>query len=239
MKIVAYCPLLYGKEYLKEAIESVAPFADRIIILHATEPSFGFPTNRQLPDSEEELRACCDGVKDKLLWHKGRWYSEGQHRDTVFHLCPDADLVLPIDADEIWETRALQSCIAMAAAGTARNYLIGGWKHYWRSLHWACTDVWQPVRIIKPAGHGDASLPGAIHHLGYAQASATVAFKMAIHGHKNEIRPGWFDEIFMNANRTKDLHPVVKDWWNAEKVTIDSLPAPLKAHPNFIKTVIA
>lgn len=246
MKIAAYCPLHYGKEYLKEALESVSPMADRIVVLYTPKPSFGFRTDQPSPDSEEELRACCDSVKSKLTWVSAQWYTEGQHRDAIFNLCPEADLILPIDSDEVWTPDALQSCLRVAtASGTpvARNYLIGGWRHYWRSLHWACTDVWQPVRIINPKGNGDFSIGAqdgqvAIHHLGYAQSSKTVGYKMSIHGHKNEIRPRWFEDIFGEPNRTRDLHPVVKDWWNAEKVVDESFPQSLRDHPNFGKAVI-
>jgi hypothetical protein len=237
VKVSAYCPLLYGREYLRQAIDSVADFADKILILYTDRPSYGHDTDLPNPDSEESLRACVEHLGSRVTWHRGSWNNEGDHRNTAISMLDGSDLILPFDSDEIWQQKSLARCIEIAKRSNARNFLIQGWYHFWRSLHWACQDVWGPVRIIKPHGIGDETLHGTIFHCGYSQAVETIRYKMSCHGHHNEIRPEWFDKIFL-PNRREDCHPVVKFWWNAKPLDPSLLPQSLKDHPNFGKLLI-
>jgi hypothetical protein len=237
--IVAYCPCHYGSAYFKQAVETVAPFADRVIILYTAQPSFGFQANSACPDTEAVVRACCDGVGPKLEWHCGNWPTEGAHRDTIFRLAPDAELILPFDSDEVWDADALAACIDHARGSTARTFRIQGWFHFWRSFDWCCRDVWAPVRIIKPGGVDSAELQGRVYHFGYAQPEATIRYKMSIHGHKNELRLRWFEDIFMRwPERNTDLHPTTLNWWNAEPFDKRTLPKVLHDHPFYSLDVI-
>lgn len=239
MQIVSYVPLHYGS-YLRQAVESVAPFVDHIVILYAPTPSYGHDTNLKCPHSEEWLRAQCDGVAGKLTWHRGTWGKEGEHRNTIFDLAPDADLILPVDADEVWDADALARCIKEAYDAPSRNFLTTGFVHLWRSFGWACRDVWGPVRIVKPGGRGDQYINGKVWHLGYAETEEVTRYKWGgCHGHQNELRPRWLEDVFMGwPVRKDDLHPCVRDWWNAEPVDKTTLPECLHAHPNFGKEVI-
>lgn len=238
-KTIAFCPLFYGASYFKEAADSVAPHADLIHVLYTRQPSFGHRTTLRNPDSEESLRACVEHLGDQVEWHIGQWGSEGQHRDAIMAIAPDADIILPFDSDEIWSQTDIVRCIEEAKASTARNFLIQGWFHFWRSLGWANSDTWAPVRIIRPRGHGDATLHGTVFHCGYAISPELVAFKQSCHGHKSEWRPRWFEDIFMAwPERKTDLHPTTKLWWNALPFRADELPQCLREHPNFGKEVI-
>ncbi len=154
-------------------------------------------------------------------------------------VCPNADLIVRVDSDEAWEASALQSCVEQALKSPARNFLIKGFDHFWRSFDWVCRDPWAPVRLIRPKGHGDQILEGKIFHCGYCQSEKIVKFKLGCHGHKSELRPGWFEEIFLAfPERLTDLHPVVFNWWNAERFDKTSLPDTLKTHVNYSKEVV-
>jgi len=236
--IVAAIPLHYGAEYLRQAVEAVEPFVGRVVVLYTPHPSYGHSTVLPCPDSEESLRACCDGVAHKLTWKRGEWAGEGQHRNEIYNLCPDADLILQVDADEVWDQPSLLECIEYAETHNYRNLLIDGFVHFWRSFRWACRDVWAPVRIIKPGGDGNHTIPGRVYHFGYAQGEAITRYKWTCHGHQNELRPEWFDSIFMDPERKRDLHPVVKDWWNAEPFDRAKLPESLQKHPYFFRDLI-
>jgi len=232
LKVASYVPLHYGREYLKWAVEAVEPFVDRVLVMYSPQPSFG-RGGGGCPDNEEQLRACCDGLGDKLIWESGSWGSEGDHRGHAVNRLAGYDIILPVDADEVWDREALQNCLTTAADSSAARFLVGGFIHFWRSFGWCCRDVWAPVRILKPRGAGDATIGGKVYHFGYAQSFQTVAYKWTVHGHQNELRPDWLQGIFGDPTRRRDLHPCVLDWWNAEAFDREALPDSLKSHPYY------
>ena len=234
---IAYCPVLYGAAYFREAAAAVAPHVDKIVALYTRNPSFGRGTTLRCPDSEDQMRACLDPFGSLVEWYVGQWFNEGQHRDTIFRLYPNADTVLPFDTDEVWNGDDLTRCIAEAESSPSRNFLIQGWFHFWRSFGYACTDVWAPVRIIRPKGSGDVTLHGTVYHLGYAISPELMKFKWSCHGHYNELRPEWMNDIFL-ANVKNNCHPTTRNWWNAEPFDKNTLPLTLKAHPNYGKELI-
>ena len=234
---IAYCPVHYGSTYFREAIESVAPHVEKVFILYTRTPSFGHGTSVRCPESEEQLRACTESFGNLVQWHVGSWNAENQHRNTIFRLCPEADTVLPFDSDEIWKPDDLVRCIAEAEQSPARNFLIQGWFHFWRSFDYACSDVWAPVRIIRPKGIGDTTLQGCVYHFGYAIPENLMLYKWMIHGHLRELRPEWMKDVFL-ANRKTDCHPTTRNWWNAMPFDKTTLPDSLKAHANYGKELI-
>lgn len=231
MRVTGYLVAHYGREYMREAVAALAPHVDRLMVLYTPEPSFGHCGNIACPDTEEQLRACCDGFP--VDWIRGIWPNEGEHRQHAIALAADSDLIVTADTDEVWSNESLAWCIRQAYDGAATRYLIHGFVHFWRSFDRACRDVWAPVRIIKPSGAGDTTINGTVYHMGYASSEPVTRYKMSCHGHKNEIRPGWFTQIFMEPGRTRDLHPVVAGWWNAEPFDKAILPPALRSHPNY------
>lgn len=244
MKIVAYTALRYGKEYLGYAIRSVIDRVDEYHVLYALNPSHGHASDLPCPDTKEELYAIAQQTAGaKLNWHDGTWTQEGKQRDSIFTYAPDADVILSVDSDEIWTDKVLQ------ILEEERNYK--GWSikipliHQWRSFHKAITnDPAAPDRIIFPKGdralHLVASLNTPLIHFGYAQSIQTVAYKMAIHGHKDEWRKDcdWFKDKFL-ANAQTDVHPCGHQWQTVDDVNPDDyMPAFMKEHPNYRKALI-
>jgi len=73
---------------------------------------------------------------------------------------------------------------------------------------------------------GDSYYPldgGKVFHMGYAQSSRIIGYKMQIHGHKAEIRPGWFENTFMLWKPGMgDVHPTnERGFWNPTKYEDD------------------
>ncbi len=230
-RVAALFPLHYGAEYLRQAVQSVAPHVNRIVALYTPRPSYGHATAEACPETEEQLRACFDGFP--VEWHRGEFGSEGEHRNAGYALCGGASLIVQCDADEVWEGEDLLRCIRAAQFSPAGQFQITQFVHFWRSFDWACRDVWAPTRLIKPGMHGKQAFKGRVYHMGYCQSEMITRYKWLIHGHLNELRPGWFENIFLDPTRKHDLHPVVKDWWTAEKFDKQTLPDCLKSHPNF------
>lgn len=196
MKILAYCSLHYGVEWLEWAIRSVEPLVDEFHIFYTPHPSHGHRTRMTIPEGEsrEVLKSIADGF-DIVVWHDvDKFWQEGDHRDYCVEVLTElgADLILWVDADEVWDLDVLAEALDFAAAGTARNYLVHA-SHFWCGVNDICYDDCMPVRIIKPSGTGDAFIPGmGFYHFGYAQSEMIVLYKSKIHGHRNDWRKNWF-----------------------------------------------
>jgi hypothetical protein len=243
-KYIAYTALLYGKAYLGYAIRSVIDQVDEYWVLYTPVGSHGSRTDERCPDTVEELYAiakCAAG--DKLRWCNGRWTGEGQQRDHIHDLVPDADLILVLDADEIWATGAAEYALHMAAGIEIRNFRVP-FIHYWRSFHNAILhDPAFPIRIIRPdvPENTERTLwTSPVNHLGYAQDAATIHYKLQTHGHRGQFRQDcdWFNDVFL-ANRQRDCHPVGSDAWNPEPVNaLQFMPAWMQEHPYWGMEVI-
>ena len=241
MNVIAVTALHYGCNYLGYAINSVIDAVDEYHVLYSPHGSHG-ALNQYAPppgNSEHELRAIAQRVAgDKLRWHTGEWIHEGQQRDTIYQLAPNADVVLTVDYDEIWNKNQAEAAIRYALNSHFRGYRIP-MIHYWRSFHKAILhDPAYPVRVVCPKRDPSAGettiniLP--INHLGYAIPSDLLQYKMHIHGHRAEWRKDidWFSERWCNPDATDDLHPVGSDQWNYERVNpLDNLPSWMRLHP--------
>lgn len=251
MKVIAYTALRYGRDYLDAAIRSVINAVDEYWVLYATQPSHGHYDPTPCPETEQELREIAQvRAGRKLRWVRGVWQFEGQQRDTIHQLVPDADVVIVLDADEVWHPALVQQVLDYARAITYtapfRNLRLP-MIHYWRSMYRAVIhDPAYPVRVIFPrigAKYGDQTwnkARGVINHFGYAQRPEIVAYKWKIHGHKAELRRDcdWFNDVFM-ANRQGDCHPVGSEFWNPVAVNpLELLPEWMAEHPYFGLEVI-
>ena len=244
MQVLAYSCLHYGKDYLSYAVRSVYNLVDRFAVLYSSHPSHGHKTMLPCPDSRDELRvaAYSHDPDGKVEWYDGDWWREGDHRMAVMEVWKGEDLILPVDSDEVWDFQTLETMLKFAYKHEAHDYLFSSFVHLWRSFGWACTDQMAPVRLIKPTGSGTMYLPkvGQVYHFGYAQRPETVRYKWSIHGHRNELRPGWYEDVFSRwPERKNDLHPTCKDIWNAEPFDKGKMPPLLRKHPFFGLEVIA
>jgi hypothetical protein len=212
MKVIAYTALHYGVEYLPWALRSVQNAVDEIHILYSPKPSYGHGTDLPCPETEGDLRiAASKFIKKPLYWHTGDWNGEGNHRHAILEIAQKAkaDLIVWVDADEVWDHDSLLYCLNKAYQQPAKEFRVK-FIHFWKSFKWTCTDPCMPVRIVNPNGAGTEYIhqPLPVLHFGYALKPATVFYKQAIHGHKSEWKPGWFDKTYMGWKEgEEDVHP--------------------------------
>jgi hypothetical protein len=219
MSIKAYCILHYGKEYLERAIKAVEPLVEEIHIVYTSVPSHGTRVDVVCPDTRDELKEVAENASDLVVWHEGVWNAEGNHRDAAISFCGECDQIVVFDADEVWDTNALDRCLKEAAKLDARNIGVLGWINFWRDETHYCEDSFAPVRIIQPnRANTQFDIWGKIYHYGCAQNADIMRYKYLIHGHKDEIRPNWLDEVYF-SDRMEDLHPVAIGLWNAKPYT--------------------
>ena len=242
MKIVAYATLLYGLDYLKEAVRSVIDDVDAIWFMYTPTPTFTHNHDLVNPDSAENLFAFAqESAGAKCGWYTaraGQFRNEGEHCDYIYTLAPDADVYVRLDVDEIWTAGLLRAAIDFGIQHNAARVRVP-FYHYWRSFRRAMIDdPAYPDRVKFRAGQPDIDVTihdaGRIHHMGYAQHSSVVEYKQRISSHAGEWRWGdnWFENVFL-ANRQYDCHPVSRNWWTPVDVDPYALGMPeyMRQHP--------
>lgn len=241
MIVVAYSALLYGADFLNHAIRSIIDDVDSYVVLYSAIGSHGHRSDAICPDTRETLYdIALNAAGDKLRWFDGTWSHEGAQRDNIFSIVPEADVIVVLDADEVWSPGLLKDALRETYHLGIRDIRIP-FTHYWRSLKQAILhDPAFPVRLIYPknASGAETFTPHSflaqpyrtINHYGYAQRSEIVRYKLETHGHRSEIRRdcNWFEDIFMNVERKTDLHLVGSDYWSWEEIEI---PGFMKDHP--------
>ena len=244
-KVIAYTALHYGAAYLGWAIRSVIDHVDEYHVLYSAKGSHGHRTKYACPDKRGQLYEIAQQAAGrKLRWHDGDWTAEGQQRDTIHQLEPDADAIVVLDADEVWASGLVEMCLAQHSAGF-RNLYVPIF-HLWRSFQRAIIhDPAYPVRVIfqkyPDANYGGINTNGKrIAHFGYAQNEDVTYYKIQIHGHLMEFRDdiNWYDDRFM-ANAQTDCHPIGSEYWNTEEIEpLDYMPDFMVEHPYYDLKVI-
>ncbi|MEK6882497.1 MAG: hypothetical protein AABY22_22945 [Nanoarchaeota archaeon] len=246
IKVIAYSPIHYGAEYLKESLMSVINHVDKIVAVYSETPSYGHGTTAECPEKEMDLfKIAMDVCGDKLIWRKEKFHNEGEHRSFIYNFTEGFDLVLALDADEVFKEAdgELDNALRVAYEGDKRYYGIAGYLNFWKSFSHICTDGFTPIRITNLKNKsGEGVVPCTIYHFSCAQSNVIMDYKYEIHGHKNEIRDNWLQNIYYKwtpENQFKFLHPTSMDIWG-EAIPFDknTLPESLKNHPNFNKHII-
>lgn len=235
-------PLHYGASYLREALLSVEPFVDKIIILYTEKPSYGFGTEVPCPESEEELKEIALQVP-KVEWHKISPGNEGEHRGYIFKLAEGYDGILAVDADEIFDPIDLPIAIKLAQESDKRYFGFGGYINFWKSFNYACYDGFTPIRYTNINNkEGQEVVPCKVYHFSTAQSLEIMKYKLLIHGHRNEFRDNWFEDIYMKwvpgMEIEEGLHLVAKNLWLATPYDKNLLPEILHLHSNYNKDII-
>lgn len=253
MKTVAYTILHYGAEYLRWAVRSVGQ-VDEVHIHYSSEPSCGRQAISLCPESRAQLYAEAEKGIEDVRAREGRapllrWFDSpprryGQHSAyaEAEAMRAGADVVVNIDADEVFEPAALREALQIVRArrGTKEQaiYYRVPFVHYFRSLHWACTDAAMPQRFIDtqapPSGQrfGGIGLSVPVLHFGYAQSARIVRYKWEIHNHYAEMRPGWFEQVFLPWRPgLADVHPTSSGYWNPKPMQPELIDELLHDHP--------
>lgn len=244
MRIQSYTILHYGLSYLQVALKSAYPFMDRLNCFYTPHPSHGHKVDIPPIETEDELFGTAMlAIPDKLVWNTTDFWQEGQQRNYAVGKCArdGADLILVLDYDEVWHPEVLNRALSYVwNTNSAKDWLIN-FTHLWRSFNWVCVDDAWPVRIIDTRHNsGVAYLPrelGPIYHFGYAISDRVMRYKLSIHGHKNELRPEWYEEKWQAWPPQENCHPTNgrKDngegWWNPKPFDKMLLPEIMRKHP--------
>ena len=220
--VCAILPLHYGKNFLEMAMSSVIKDVDEFVVMYTPRPNHGKTSSPiPCPDTRDELLDVVFNTVPYARWYDcDQWPNEGAQFDDGRRRT-DADIVIKLDADEIWAPGLLRDAVRHGIESKTREVRVG-MRHYWRSFYKAFTqDPAFPGRIyFKEFTSGETSYNSPdsrhrIHHLGYCETLDIVRYKMSIHGHINEFRNdvNWFEDVY-KANRQTDCHPIGSDSWS-------------------------
>lgn len=253
MKVVAYTILHYGAEYLRWAVRSVGQ-VDEVHIHYGAEPSCGRQAVSPCPESRAQLYAEAERGIEDVRAREGRapllrWFDSpprryGQHSEyaEAEAMRAGADVIVNIDADEVFAPNALREAIQVVRArrGTREQalYYRVPFVHFFRSLYWASTDPAMPQRLVDAHApphvprHGGIGLQVPVLHFGYAQSARIVRYKWEIHNHFAEMRPGWFERVFLPWQPgQRDVHPTSVDYWHPKPAHSELIDELLADHP--------
>lgn len=243
MKTVSVTALHYGKEYLEYAVRSVIDAVEECWFLYSPTGSHGHSSDIPCPEHAAALyEVARKAAGDKFRWYMGspgQWRHEGEQREFIFQLAPDADVYLTLDADEVWPEGEAAAAIDLMLQENITDYFYP-LIHFWRSFHRAAVnDMAAPRRIYNRHGDGSSGYPETkLLHFGYAQSTAIVEYKQHVHGHKGEWRQDWFDTKWL-PNAQVDVHPTNIEYWNPVEVDPDVLlPEYMREHPYYNLEVI-
>lgn len=236
-KAISLTVALYGSDYMEWGLRSIRDSVDECWVLYTNQPSFGHGTQLPCPDTREMMYDCAvKGAGSKLRWFEGSWPGEGYHRDTIFQLVPDADVILVVDTDEIWQAGLAEDVIRHMERTDDRTLRIPV-SHAWRSFNrWILNDGMHGEHAHAPKHTGMVRAPfdsdKRIFHFGYALRTELMFYKQHVHGHKPEWRWDWYDSKVL-PNAQVDVHPVVIGAWNPEPADPFALGLPewAREHP--------
>jgi len=236
---LGYMILHSGAHYLRAAIESMKTQVDQILILYSEHPSQGYGTDLECPDNRDLLRNIVEPYRKKIIWVDGNWGNEGDHTNAVYMFADKFEWLIRFDADEVFPDGMVDEMIKQAEKTQSRNFQFP-FMHFWRSFNEVCRDAQFPYRMIHNTNNvdGDSILDSCdgkyvVHHMGYAIPNKYMIYKWEITGHKSELKPEWFSDIWYGGGQ-EDLHPVSRGLWpKSEKFDKNLMPKSLKEHPYF------
>lgn len=245
-RVIGFMSLHYGKEYLKESLLSIRDYVGKMVISHSKKPSHGYATNLKCPETDIELyNIAYDVLGDKLIWDSSEIYgSESQHRNFKYKFSAGFDLILTIDADEVYKEDEIQNALNFAFTNPERHFGLNGYINFWRSFNFACYDGFRPMRIENLRNNNqlqNINCPLTVYHFSTCQREEIMRYKYKIFGHASEIKANYLENIFYKwtpENKIGDLHPVSQNLWNAVPFDKNTLPEYLKLHPNFNKDLV-
>lgn len=238
MKTLAYIPLFYGREYLEACITSIDPHVDKILILYTSNPSYGQNRGMHLHETRQELYDIAHGASDKIQWVEiPPTGQENKHREMVFKYADGYDLIMAVDADEIFTDVEAMKEAAYATGARQINVAGSQWQHFYRSFNEVHRDGFAPTRFhcVNSTTQAATIHCGQIYHMGYAQSEAITEFKISVHGHRS-ILGSWFKNKWLNYTKgsTTHLHPDSQTVWiETEPFDKTTLPEVLKNHKNY------
>ena len=226
-RFAAVCCVFDDDRWLPVMVESIAPVIESIFFLVAERP-----WNGEAGETEQTLHTIANlpaGQGEREIV-RGPWRSETEQRNAGLQLLRERgfDYAMIVDADEIYDPAQLSRMKAAVAAHPQVEAWYVSMVTYWHSAEFRVDppEQFTPVVFVKvgtpvftenrhvgaATGARFAPALGVCHHLSYARTNEEVKKKLARFSHSHEIRPGWYEQVWLTWREEtpprEDLHPV-------------------------------
>lgn len=189
------------------------------------------PWNGSATDNRETIRII-ENTPDpagKLKLIRGQWTSETEQRNAGLLLLQNLGIpyCFTVDADEIYDPLELESMQRLVLTKPEVGAWYMSWWTYWKSERYRIDppEEFQPLVFLRigrgkfaehraVVAHGHEAIPSSVgmcHHMSYARSDEEIARKISTFSHAHEIRPGWFEDIWLrwdSNHALENLHPV-------------------------------
>jgi glycosyltransferase involved in cell wall biosynthesis len=234
---VAVCTVAYNEaEWIRACILQFKPWIDRHVVLVSSRPwcSAGGRddgTARLARESGAEV-------------HVEYWQSEAEQRNWGLRLLADYDYVLIVDADELYSQSAIRETLAALARDQDPYFRVAEMQTYWKTPDYVCAPpgAWRsPIVAVSPGRarfrkqrqvellSGDrppaGRIPVTLHHMSWVKSDIKVREKLETFSHASEIRPGWYENIWLKwTPETNDLGDMAP--YGLEEMFVVRCPCP-------------
>jgi GT2 family glycosyltransferase/tetratricopeptide (TPR) repeat protein len=204
--------------YLAEAISSVHTASDGFVFVSR------LPWHDQPGDWEAAAEVARSVGAEVIV---GEWTSELAHRQAALGWLAEhgyTHALIP-DGDEIIEPLLLETLLKIAETELAERVYVH-WDTYWKTPEYVIRprEGFTPLILLDlcrahpvggrhfEGGRGLLLTPehGLIHHLSYVGPDIRIRRKITTWGHRDEVRPGWYQEVWQRWDSDRllrDLHP--------------------------------
>lgn len=181
---------------------------------------------------------------------EGEWTSELAHRQEALQALREkgyTHALIP-DGDEIIEPPLLHALLQIAAVELAERVYVH-WDTYWKTPEYVIRprEGFTPLLLVDlrrtepedgrnfSGGRGLLLPPkyGLVHHLSYVGPDERIRRKITTWGHKDEVRPGWFENVWLAWDTDKllrNLHPTHPPAYGfAERIAVPEILRPALA----------
>lgn len=244
MNLTAVTRLHYGIDYLPWVVRSSRPLAARHVLLYNANPSFrpGRFRPEWLETRDQMHAALFEADKDRVHWVDDKPIDVF----SVLDIYPDTEAILELDADEVLSPELAMRISDQLESGTMDGtfYRIP-MVHHWRSFGYVCKNPGWPPRLRFPRQQGGERYfdggyeGGCIHHFGYCRKRRDMEYKVDLSMHAPEWRPEWWAEKYNRFPEVlQDVHPCIKDMWNAEPFDREEIASFMSDHPYYNLEVV-
>lgn len=255
MKVVALMKTFDGEEWIEASLASIYDAVDLIVMAHSDKNWAGEDGNTALPVIKRWQKK--QDAKGKLQHVFGTYLSQDQqYRAGLEFLVKkriSADILMLVDADEIWDPAVLERAIRQIEADSSCTPAYQTRMHsYIRSPLYRISPPFGTPTVFLREGRFLTESPRAwkaepiktlngiwFHHMTYVRASPEIVRRKIVasshaDGEGTRDLDLWFAEKWDRLPEAEYLHPFLgrdQEWGAVEVIRPEILPSIIRHHP--------
>lgn len=229
-KIVAQYKLFFGDEWLEASVDSIAPYAHKILFVVS---DIAWGDDIQNPKIQGDnlmpiLQKLKDKYPSKVIIFNGRWNAQLTHvkagLEYIKNKIPDATHCLYIDGDEIYTDKLMSKLINLIKSFKYFQSAIRiSYFTYFKTIHYKITPISYPNHLVI------FPLTNWIEYMDARNVNAiTYDFKDLFYEHPAYVRKD-NEKMRLKIEAHRETEPIIGDWYN--NVWLKWTPEMTNFHP--------